>query len=135
MGICSDKLNLFYVANIRSILTYGIAAFYSLLSKRQLELLECKQRLCTRIILPDIYSYTKRLQILGLPTVKNFSFKLFKDHFMKIYGTDHVLSSLMPDRQSKNKRHSSRLSDSFLTRCTTSLRSKSFFFYGAKTLF
>ena len=40
---------------------------------------------------------------------------------------DHQLFPLIPERQSKSRRHSTRLKDSFLTGANTALRSKTFF--------
>ena len=133
MGVGTSKLCLFYLANIRSVLTYAIPAFYSLLTKCQLESLERMQKLCTKIILPDIESYHERLGILKIPELCDFSRQLCKSHFLRIFNKpDHVLHHLIPSRQSETRRHSSRTKDTFLTRCNTAKRNKSFFFYSVK---
>ena len=73
LSVSTDKLTRFYLCNIRSVLVYCIAAFFSLLNDKQKSKLERIQRLCTKIILPHIESYTDRLAILGIPSVFSFS--------------------------------------------------------------
>ena len=131
LGVAREKLSMFYIANVRSVLVYCISAFYSLLSTRQLDSLERTQKLCTKIILPDIGSYTERLEILSLSTIRDFGLNLYRNKFLHIYATDHRLHKLIPERQSTNRRHSTRTKDTFITRSHTSLRPKSFFYYGA----
>ena len=133
MGIAQEKLCLFYTANVRSVLTYCMPAFYSLLTAKQINEIEKIQRQCTKIILPAILSYNERLEILGIPELSDFSLELCRNHFLKILGDqDHQLHMFLPERQSESRRHSKRLKDSFLVGCRTSKRSKSFFIYGAK---
>jgi hypothetical protein len=103
IGVSSEKLCMFYVANIRSVLTYCISAFYSLLSSKQMEALERTQRICTKIILPDVSSYTELLQILSLPTVQDFSLNLYRKKFLNIYACEHPLSKFIPERQSSQR--------------------------------
>ena len=131
LGFNSDKLCLFYISNIRSVITYCIPAFFSMLSNKQIEFLERIQRQCTKIILPHIDSYTERLLILNLPKLVVFSEKLYKTHFFKIFHNhEHPLHTLIPERQSHVGRHSSRLQDRFHTKSRTAKRSNSFFYYG-----
>ena len=136
LGVSTEKLTLFYLENNWSILTYCIAVFFSLLSQRNIDILERTQRMCTRIILPHIDSYTARLTVLGLPTVENFSLSLFRSHFFKIYNNkQHRLSTLVPDRQSNGRRHSARTKDGFLTGCRTMMKSNSFFYHAVDHFF
>jgi hypothetical protein len=128
MGISKEKLCLFYTSNIRSILTYCIPAFFGFLSNRHKETLESIQKLCTKIILPNEKDYLKRLTILQLPDLKLFSEELCHRHFLKIYNDEnHQLRSLIPEKQSANRRHSTRLRYSFLVTCRTTKRQQSFF--------
>jgi hypothetical protein len=78
-GVSCDKLVLFYVANIRSILTYCIPAFFPMLTDIQLKSLERFQKLCTRVILPHIEDYSERLSALAIPELR-----LSVNHFVRI---------------------------------------------------
>lgn len=128
VGVSHDKLCLFYTANIRSVLTYCIPAFYSLLTATQINSLERVQRLCTKIILPATISYSERLAILCIPMLSVFSENLYRSHFFKIVvNQQHPLHKFIPERQSSNRRHSSRLSDTFIVSCRTQKRRNSFF--------
>ena len=73
LGVSQDKLSLFYIANIRSVLVYCIAAIFSLLNDTQLNSLEQLQKLCTSIILPHIEHYTYRLESVKIPELRTFS--------------------------------------------------------------
>ena len=84
MGVAFDKLSLFYVANIRSALTYCIPAFYSMLTDSQITSLEKFQKLCTKVILPHVDEYLERLAILHFPELAIFSENLYRNHFIKI---------------------------------------------------
>ena len=132
LGVSQDKLSLFYIANIRSVLVYCIAAIFSLLNDTQLNSLERFQKLCTSIILPHIEHYTDRLEILKIPELRTFSKRQYRTHFLKIFNDcDHVLFSCIPERQADGgRRHSSRLKNCFITKARTSKRQRSFFHYG-----
>ena len=141
---------MFYVLHIRSVLTYCVATFFPMLSNKQVDTLERTQSMCTKIIHPDGTSYTRRLEMLGIPTLKEYSLNQYRNKFLLIYATDHPLSNhrsitfflknviglwskLIPPKQSSSRRHSARLKDAHTTRCNTKIRTNSFFLYGVKT--
>ena len=72
MGVSQAKLTLFYSAHIRSVLTYCMAAFFSMLSKTHLTTLERIQRLCTKVILPHIESYHEKARYFIPPRTSYF---------------------------------------------------------------
>ena len=76
---------------------YCIAAFFSLLNDKQKSKLRQIQRLCTKIILPNIESYADRLAIFGIPSDFNFSEDQYMRHFLKIFSDpNHILFSFIP---------------------------------------
>ena len=130
MGVHSDKLTLFYISNIRSVMTYAAPCFYGFLSKKQIQELEGVQSFTTKMILPDIESYSERLKILDLPILSDFMHALCCNYFKKISSPncDSILKDLVPSRRSNTDlRHSDRLKDTFvLERPRTKLRENSF---------
>ena len=70
MRVQTDKLKLFYISNIRSILImYAAPAFYVFLTNQEVYELKKVQRFATRLInCYKIDSYTERLSILGVET-------------------------------------------------------------------
>ena len=125
LGMNENGLKNFYLANIRSILTYASPAWFSLLSDGDKSSLERIQRSATRTIFPD-HSYEDRLTLLNIPTLSDFIFDLSKRHFNKIASDpEHPLFS----RVIRNTgRTSSRLNTIFRPKiCKTQKRAKSFF--------
>ena len=57
MSVAPEKLSMFYIAHIRSILTYCMPAIFPLLTKTLIESLENVQKLCTKMILPSSECY------------------------------------------------------------------------------
>ena len=103
-GLSADKLTLFYLANIRSILTYASPSFFSMLCQFQISKMETVQARCTKLILPSIESYTDRLQQLGIPRLTDFMYNLSAKHFNRVaLSLDHCLNSRLP-RKSTNPR-------------------------------
>ena len=75
VSVLAEKLcSFYYVARIRSILTYTycIPAFYSMLCDNHLKFLKQVQKICTKIILPDTESNHERLKYL-IPELRIFS--------------------------------------------------------------
>ena len=133
-GVCSDKLVLFYLSNIRSILTYCAPAFYTMLSKKQTDLLEGIQRMCTRTILPGVLSYTERLSILGVPVLQDFIMDMCQRYFSKIMNDDsHVLHNLLPLKRDVLRQRRSACSRSFMVpRTRLQVRERSFIIHFSK---
>ena len=99
LGMNESGLKNFYLANIRSILTYASPAWFSLLSDGDKSSLERIQRSATRTIFPD-HSYEERLLLLHFPTLSNFIFDLSKKHFIKIASDpEHPLFSMSNTKQ------------------------------------
>ena len=84
MGMDSDGLKTFYVANIRSVITYACPAWYNLVPDTDKIILERIQRSATRIVLPFADNYGKRIDDLALPTITTIlhthSIKHFTSH-------------------------------------------------------
>ena len=94
MGIDSEGLKTFYVANIKSVITYACPAWYNLLSDNDKTRLERIQRSATRIMLPFSDDYEQRLDNLALPTISAFLHTSCSDHFTKKANDDnHPLNS------------------------------------------
>ena len=87
LGVSTEKLALFYVSNIRSVLVYCIASFFSQLNDKQKESLERVQSLCSKIILPNIESYSERLEVLAIPNLCAFSLEQYRCHFLRFLTT------------------------------------------------
>ena len=109
---------------------YCIPAFYSMLCDNHLKFLKQVQKICPKIILPDTESYHERLKYL-IPELRIFSENSFKNHLLKVaLDEHHQLHTLMPEKQSKHRRHSARLKENFLVGTRTTKRDSSFLIYG-----
>ena len=64
LGISLDKPSMFYVANVRSVLVYCIAAIFIFLNNTTINSLERFQKLRTSNILPHIEHYNDRFETL-----------------------------------------------------------------------
>ena len=85
LGVSTEKLALFYVSNIRSVLVYCIASFFSQLNDRRKEGLDRVQSLCSKII-------------LAIPNLCEFSLEQYRCQFFKILNNpDHVLHWFIPE--------------------------------------
>ena len=65
LGMNTDGLKNFYIANIRSIISYASPSWFSMLSGGDKARLEKVQRTATRFILPN-FDYDERISILAL---------------------------------------------------------------------
>ena len=86
---CIRKVSMFYIAHIRSILTYCMPAIFPLLTKTQIEFLENAQKSCTKMILPSSECCYERQNVLSLPPLALFSENLYWTHFVKIMSDEH----------------------------------------------
>ena len=125
IGMNSEGLKQFYVANIRSILSYASPAWFCMLSQTDKDRLERIQRSATRTIFPN-NEYQDRLSLLHLPTLCDFIFSLGERHFSRIVNDpDHPLFSRLIFNTG---RISSRNNTIFRPAvCRTQKRAKSFF--------
>jgi hypothetical protein len=85
-SVNTEGLKLFYFSMIRSILTYGCPAFYTILSKKDKERLEKVQRTATRILSPDTDGYENRLDRFSMQTLSGFISDYSRHYFSKILG-------------------------------------------------
>ena len=70
-GLNNQGLRTYYISHIRSILTYGSAAWFGIITNQNKDRLERIQRTATRILLPDL-PYTDRLKSLNLPRIDDY---------------------------------------------------------------
>ena len=128
LGVDCDRLRSFYLANIRSVLAYAAPAFISILAKCDVEKLESVQRHATRIMMPELDSYSERREQLRIPSVRSHLFDTAVAHHRSVADNpNHVLHSKLPPLQSAVGRHSTRLADNRVRRANTVLRANSFF--------
>ena len=126
LGLNTDGLKIFYISNIRSVLSYGAPAWYTLLSDSNKAKLERIQKTAVNVMLPE-FSYEEALEALNLPTLNEFLFLLSDSHFSKILNDiSHPLHTHIVFNT--NSRTSSRSSNAFRPqRCRTVKRQQSFF--------
>jgi hypothetical protein len=110
-GLNTKGLKTFYITNVRPILTYASAAWFSLCSKQSRAKLEQVQRTATRIILPSEEGYENRLSKLDLCSIETHIRESSQQHFHNILSNpDHPLHK----RLTFNKnRTSSRVPSTF----------------------
>jgi hypothetical protein len=122
LGVNTAKLKLFYIANVRSVITYAIPAIHGHLTNGQLDSLERIQRFASRIMLPDIDSYTERLSSLRLTIVREHLLSLTTKYVNRVKGKNiTMILKCLPEKQSKF-RHSSRNKDIYRHKYRTELR-------------
>ena len=110
-GVEKSSLLRFYLANVRSVLSYAAPAWFSYLSDTNKNRLESIQRQCLRIIYPDI-PYEDRLLSANIPSLCNYLSCICMT-FVSDVASDpqHRLHKHLPKRQSSTGRHSTRLRD------------------------
>lgn len=131
-GANTNSLLSFYMANIRSVMTYAAPVWYTLLSKQDLNRLESIQRSATRIIIPAQDGYQKRLDILGIMPLQQHLEGVIAHKFQEIVTDDkHRLHQKI--RYNKARR-SNRLNSTFRPPlCRTKKCQNTFFnFYMSK---
>lgn len=110
-GVDKASLIRFYLANIRTVLSYAAPAWYCYISETCKTKLESLQRQCMRVIYPDI-PYEERLAQAGILPLCDYLNTICQSYVDKIAtNTNHKLHHHMPKRQSSRGRHSSRLRD------------------------
>ena len=68
-GVSAHSLGMFYKSRVLSILSYAAPAWFPYLADKDKEVLEKYQRLCLRVILPQLENYDERLQQLNIDSV------------------------------------------------------------------
>jgi hypothetical protein len=126
-GVSTEKLKLFYISNIRSVLCYACPSFFSMLTNYECNTLESVQRLCTRFILPDLDSYTDRLTRLQLPMLEIFMGNLSQQHFSKAVSPKHCLNHRLPPKSDNARFLSSSTTRSYkVPKSRLALRERAF---------
>ena len=107
LGMNSVCLKTFYVSNIGSLLIYGAPAWYTILSDQCKEKLESTQRSATGVIFPYLAYREDRLELLVLPTLDDFIFRICKKHFYRICSSpDHPLCTRITINECKTSSQS-----------------------------
>ena len=127
IGLNAEGLKMFYISNIRSVMSYAAPCWYTFLSDTNKQRLETIQKTAVKVILPE-FSYEEILIALNLPTINDFLFNLADGHFSKVLSNP---SHPLHDRIIfNNVRTSSRSSNTFRPKlCRTEKRRHSFFNY------
>ena len=123
-GVDDSSLALFYKSRITPLLSYAAPAWYPMISKQDRERLEKYQRLCLRVILPNVTHTDERQQITGIDDINvqlDISCLRYVDKVRS--NADHPLHNLT-NLHSKSSRSGRRLS----TKSRTALQSKSLFY-------
>ena len=124
IGLGVEGLKIFYLSNIRSIISYAAPAWYTFLSSNNKIKLEKIQRTATRIIHPDI-SYEDRLLLLNIPKFDDFISNTCASHFTKVArDKTHPLFSYIIFYSKVSSRSGIVYKP---LKCRTSKRSNSFF--------
>ena len=126
MNMDTNGLKTFYIANVRSILSYASPVWFHFLANADKLLLEKIQRYATRIILPHITLYHERLSLLSMPLIEEFLMSLCSKHFIKISSdnTHPLFNKIMFNNQRKSTRNARKF---YPSKCRTAKRQKSFF--------
>ena len=99
VGVGERGLLTFYQSAVRSILSYAAPCWFPFLSDNDITKLEKYQRLCLRIILPNIEHYRDRLHRAGLDELNVYLSMLCLRYFDKVrkFG-NHPLHGHIPHR-------------------------------------
>ena len=128
MGMDSEGLKTFYVANIKSVVAYACPAWYNLLSDTDKTRLERIQRSATRIILPFSDDYQQRLDNLTLPTISTFLHTSCSEHFTKIANDNHhPLNSRINVNTNRTSARRAKIDKYRPSKCRTTKRQNTFF--------
>lgn len=98
LGVDNEKLKLYYVSNIRSLMTYAAPVFFGFLTSGHQQSMESVQRLCTKIIMPDVESYTARLEHLELQPLVQFMDTLCQKYKHNMISCNTVMKDLVPQK-------------------------------------
>ena len=128
MGMDSDGLRTFYIANIKSIISYACPAWYNLLSDTDKTRLERIQRSATRIVLPFSDNYEQRLDHLALPPITTFLHTTCSEHFTRIADNDHhPLNSRIKINTNRTSARRAKIDKYRPAKCRTTKRQNTFF--------
>eukprot|EP00918_Siedleckia_nematoides_P079678 GHVU01174587.1.p1 GENE.GHVU01174587.1~~GHVU01174587.1.p1 ORF type:complete len:147 (+),score=6.77 GHVU01174587.1:174-614(+) len=87
-SVNKDALVQFYEAKIRPVITYAAPAWYGFTDQGTRQYLEGVQKMATKIIMPEVDSYTKRCESLNLVPLTCYLEQSCDNYFNKIL-TDH----------------------------------------------
>ena len=106
IGVTSISLCRFYQSRVLSILAYAAPSWFPYLSKNDKEKLERLQKLCLRVILPDIDNYDERLSYLNLESLSvHLDITCLKYVSKVSSNTDHPLARYQPQLRTTVKTH------------------------------
>ena len=106
-GISAQNQALFYKAWIVSILTYSAPSWYPYITNNDKQKLEQYQRLCLKVILPQIENYDEQLGKLGLSEINTELDMSCLRYVEKVKSLSHPLNHYLPEAP-KHLHHKSR---------------------------
>ena len=108
-GVSPTDIVAVYVSLVRSVLEYGCEVWHPGLTVKQTDMLELHQKRALRIAFPDTESYTSRLELSGLKSLKHRREDICKAFFIKLTSPTHKLYHYLPKRQNTRiLRHSTQ---------------------------
>lgn len=126
-GISKDSLIKLYCSKIRPVLTYAAPAWFTHLSAKCVEDIERVQKIVTKIIYPELFSYTERLKCANITTLKAYIEKQCEQYFDKVLESEHRLNKLLPHKTQGRKTR-----QMYNTNCRTKLRQNSFLIHSCR---
>jgi hypothetical protein len=128
-GIADDHLVLFYKARIMPTLSYAAPSWFPYTSNTDRDKLLRLERLCLRIIYPEVETSSGHYELAGMVDIKTLLSDLCSIYAQSVAADkNHPLHQLIPNRQSVSRRHSARVHDSLLKAARTSLYGKNIFY-------
>lgn len=112
-------------------MTYACPSWFPSITKYDMDRLESIQRLCLKMVFPDLDHYCDRLAAANITTLQCYMSELCSSYSAKVIPTpSHRLAHLVPARQSANK-HSTRTADKLIkSHRTQSLNNTLFYKFG-----
>ena len=103
-GVDQRGLVIFYCAVIRSLLTYAVPGWFPYLPSFAIDKLERRQKLCLRIIYPDVQHYIERLRLAHIEELNTFMDIMCLNYISKIKACDsHPLHKYIFIQQFNNR--------------------------------
>lgn len=126
IGVTSYNLSRFYKSRVLPIIAYAAPSWFPYISENDKERLERLQKLCLKIISPDIESYEERLTHLRLESLSIYLDVACLGYVSKIkLIADHPLSNELPKLPKTARTRQNAFTRPF---CRTALYGKSLFY-------
>jgi len=123
MGMDTNGLRTFFIANIKSIISYACLAWYNVLSDTDKTRLERTQRSATRIVLPFSDNYEQRLDHLALPPITTFLHTTCSEHFTKKADDNRPFNSRIKINTNRKSARRAKIDIIYrLSKCRTTKR-------------